>query len=341
MLLSIIMIIHNINTKEKVFIIAEIGNNHEGNFSLAEEMICLAAESGADAVKFQTIVPEKLVSLKQVDRINQLKKFQLSYENFKELSLIAEKEGVVFLSTPFDIESALFLNEFLPAFKISSGDNNFFPLIDIVAKTGKPIIMSTGLMTESEVKKSVNFIKRVWEKNKINQELALLHCVSSYPTLIEDANLLSIVELQKISDNVGYSDHTNGIDAAIISIALGARIVEKHFTIDNNYSDFRDHQLSANPNSFREMVFKIRQTEKLLGNNSINPRNKEIENKPYLRRSIVAKYDLPKSHVILPEDLDWVRPGKGLSPGNEKKIIGKKLKNSIKAGEIIKYNTLK
>ena len=176
------MIINSTNTNEKVLIIAEIGNNHEGNFTLAEEMIGLAAEAGSDAVKFQTIIPERLVSVQQTERIKQLKQFQLSYDQFSKLAEVAKNEGVIFLSTPFDIDSALFLNDIVPAFKIASGDNDFFPLIEVIAKTGKPIIMSTGLMNLDEVKKSGLFIKNIWQENQIKQELALLHCVSSYPT---------------------------------------------------------------------------------------------------------------------------------------------------------------
>jgi len=150
------MKIENFNIMEKILVIAEIGNNHEGNYNLAQEMIGKAAEAGADAVKFQTIIPEKLVSIKQQERIAQLQKFQFSYDQFRSLQKTAKQEGVIFLSTPFDCESAQFLEEIVPAYKIASGDNTFFPLIETIAQTGKPIILSTGLITLNEVLQTVN-----------------------------------------------------------------------------------------------------------------------------------------------------------------------------------------
>ena len=334
------MTINNFSTKEKVLIIAEIGNNHEGSYTLAEEKIGLAAEAGADAVKFQTIIPEKLVSVQEKERIQQLKKFQLSYDEFTKLSKMAKKEGVIFLSTPFDLDSAIFLNDIVPAYKIASGDNDFFPLIEVIAKTGKPIIMSTGLANIDEVKQSVKFIKNIWDDQNIDQELALLHCVSSYPTPLENANLLAIRELENIAGIVGYSDHTLGIDAAILSVALGARIIEKHFTIDNNYSDFHDHKLSANPEDFKEMVEKIRLAEKTLGSGIKKPSPEELENRIKIRRSIVAKHDFPTGHKISIDDLDWVRPGDGIRPGEENKVIGKTMKRAFIAGEKIELEFL-
>jgi len=334
------MKIGNIDTKEKVFIIAEIGNNHEGNYALAEEMIILAAEAGADAVKFQTIIPERLVSLQQEKRIHQLKKFQLSYNEFDKLAKVAKNQDVIFLSTPFDIDSALFLNKLIPAYKVSSGDNNFFPLIKVIAETGKPIIMSTGLANIDEVKKSVMFIKNIWDDKQIKRELALLHCVSCYPTSLENANLLAIRELENIADVVGYSDHTLGIEAALTAIAVGARIIEKHFTIANNYSDFHDHQLSANPSDFKEMVDRIRIVENMLGSGKKIPTGSELKAKQNIRRSIVAKHNLPAGHIIKLEDLDWVRQRSGLKQGNEEKVVGKKLQLSIKAGEKLKLSNL-
>ena len=334
------MKIGEINTKEKVLVIAEIGNNHEGSYTLAEEMIGIAVEAGADAVKFQTIIPEKLVSIQQKKRIKQLKKFQLSYDEFTKLSKVAKNEGAIFLSTPFDIDSALFLNELVPAYKIASGDNDFYPLIKVIAEIGKPIIMSTGLMNLDEIEKSVLFIKNIWKKNHNKEELALLHCVSTYPTPLENANLLAINELEQIADIVGYSDHTSGIEAAVLSIAFGARIIEKHFTIDNNYSDFHDHQLSLNPTEFKKMVFQIRIVEKILGSGKKVPTDLELKSKQNIRRSIVANHNLSAGHKIILEDLDWVRPGGGVRPGNEEKLIGKKLNRAMKVGEIIELKNL-
>jgi len=334
------MKINNIDTAEKVFIIAEIGNNHEGSFALAKEMIKRAAEAGADAVKFQTIIPERLVSVQQAERIKKLKKFQLTYEEYRKLSIVAKDEGVKFLSTPFDIASALFLKDIVPAFKIASGDNDFFPLIEVIAKTGKPIIMSTGLANNEEIKKSVLFIKNIWQKNNVSQELALLHCVSSYPTSPENANLLAIRELEQFADVVGYSDHTMGIDAAVLSVAVGARIVEKHFTLDNNYSDFRDHQLSANPKDFKDLVLKVREAEKLMGTCTSFTNRDDEGSRASMRRSIAANKDLCIGHTLSEDDITWLRPGTGYAVGDESKVIGKKVKAPMVKGELIHVDKL-
>ncbi len=335
------MKIANYDTEKKVFIIAEIGNNHEGSYTLAEEMIGKAAEAGACAVKFQTIVPEKLVSISQKDRIEQLKRFQLTYDEFERLNKVAKHENILFLSTPFDIESVHFLNSIVPAFKIASGDNNFLPLIEVIAQTGKPIIMSAGLIDLLEVRKTIDFILNIWNENAIDQDIAILHCVTSYPTALEEANLSAIKELQSLNVTIGYSDHTIGTEAAVLSVALGARIVEKHFTIDKNYSDFRDHQLSADPNEFSQLVERVEIASKLLGQSRKTVQESEKLVMEKIRRSIVARKDLDENTVLTLDDISWVRPGGGLAPGNEKIILGKRLKEKVAVGELITLDNLK
>ena len=326
----------NLGIDSDVLVVAEIGNNHEGSYTLAERMIGVAAEAGAGAVKFQTIIPERLVSPSQNDRVRQLQKFQLSYAQFEGLCRVAEKEGILFLSTPFDIESARFLNAIVPAFKISSGDNNFWALIEEVARTGKPIILSSGLTDLEEIKMTRDFIHNVWREFGIVQDMAVLHCVASYPTLPQEANLLAIRQLRNHLDvTVGYSDHTIGIDAAVLSVALGARIIEKHFTLDKNYSNFRDHQLSADPNDLAQMVKQVKKTVELLGNGEKHLQNGERENLSKMRRSIVASRDLSAGTILEHESLTWLRPGGGLPPGHEVEILGKRLKRFIPAGEYI------
>ncbi len=329
------MKIANFDLNKDILLVAEIGNNHEGSYALAEEMISLAARAGAGAVKFQTIIPEKLISLSQKERIEQLKRFQFTYDEFERLSNVAKKENVLFLSTPFDIESAKFLEPLVPAYKIASGDNNFYPMIEVIAKTGKPIIMSTGLMKFEEIKSSVDFINNVWKENGIKQDLAVLHCVASYPTPPDQANLLSIKQLQELNVTVGYSDHTLGIQAAVLAIALGARIIEKHFTIDKNYSDFHDHQLSADPEEFALLVQKTKEALELLGRKDKSIQEKEKELIKKLRRSIVAKRDLAKDEIISRENIVWTRPGDGIPPGQEHLVVGKKAKQDIKKGAMI------
>ena len=335
------MKIGTLDTKDNVFTIAEIGNNHEGSYALAEEMIGLAAESGADAVKFQTIIPEKLVSSLETQRIKQLRRFQLTYGEFEKLEKVATNENVIFLSTPFDINSALFLNGLVLAFKIASGDNDFFPLIEIIARTGKPIIMSTGLMEIEEVRKSADFIRRIWQENGIIQELALLHCVSIYPTPHSEVNLLAIKQLEGIVRTVGYSDHTLGIEAAVLSVALGAKIIEKHFTLDKNHSDFRDHGLSADPEEMRELVHRVRCASQYLGNGKKVVFDDEKKIIKENRRSIVAARDLSVGHGITMDDLNWVRPADGLSPGSERQLLGKSLSRVLKKGEKILLKDIK
>lgn len=324
-----------IDTEKRVMIIAEVGNNHEGSYTLAEELIGRAAEAGADAVKFQTIVPERLVSVQQTARIEQLNKFKFSYEQFASLKSVADSEGIAFLSTPFDIESAHFLNSIVPAFKIASGDNTFFPLLEAIATTGKPIIMSAGMTELREIQASKEYIESVWQREGIASELALLHCVVSYPTPPEEANLLAIRALHSLGCTVGYSDHTIGVQAAVLSVALGARIIEKHFTIDNHYSAFRDHQLSANPADLRELVQRVREAELLLGQEAKHVQTAEAGNVVPVRRSIVAARDLPQGHLLQREDISWVRPGGGLAPGKESEILGKVLNRAVQHGEQI------
>lgn len=318
------------NLAQKVLVVAEIGNNHEGSFSLAEELVERAVEAGVGAVKFQVIVPEKLISPLQKERIQQLKKFQLSYAQYEKLSQLAQKLGVLFLATPFDLESAEFLAPLVPAFKIASGDNTFYPLLEKIISFGKPIILSSGLLDLDGLIKVRDFI---YQTNK-EAELAVLHCVSSYPVPPEQANLAAISQLkQKLQCMIGYSDHTIGIDAAMMAVALGARIIEKHFTIDNNYSDFRDHKLSSNPEEMASLVRKIKTVEALLGNGDKKVESCEQASLQAARRSIVAKRDLEKGEMIGWNDIDWLRPGGNLAPGQEHLVLNKVLTQSIKKGE--------
>lgn len=318
-----------------ILVVAEIGNNHEGKYELAEEMVRLAAKAGAGAVKFQVIVPERLVSPADKDRIRQLEKFRLSYDDFARLHEVAEREGVLFLATPFDIDSARFLNNLVPAFKIASGDNNFFPLVDVIARTGKPIILSSGLSDMEQIAGIRDFIQDIWRECGINQEMAVLHCVASYPTPREEANLLAIRQLQGLGLTVGYSDHTIGIEAAVLAAALGARIIEKHFTLDKNYSDFRDHQLSADPGEMAWLVARVKEVAALLGTGKKVPQPSEKATESAVRRSIVARHDLRQGTILRWEDLHWLRPGGGLAPGHEAELVGKRLTRFISSGEYI------
>ena len=214
-------------------------------------------------------------------------------------------------------------------------------LIDIIAQTGKPIILSAGLIDIEQIIEIKDFIKRIWRKHGITQELAVLHCVSSYPTHLHEANLLAIRQLQdRLKLTIGYSDHTLGIEAAILSVVLGARIIEKHFTLDKHHSDFHDHQLSADPKELSLMVRRIKETIKLLGNGEKNIQNNEKNMILKVRRSIVASHYLTKGAVLQHGDITWLRPGGGLPPGQEKEIIGKRIKRFIRSGEYILISDL-
>ena len=336
------MNIGDFNTDKKVLVIAEIGNNHEGDYSLAEEMIGRAAETGVGAVKFQTIVPDKLVSIRKEERIEQLERFRLSYDEFERLSKVAQKENILFLSTAFDIESARFLEHLIPAFKIASGDNNFYPLIEIVAGFGKPIILSCGLADLIQVNYTKAFIEKLWSDLGVSMEMAVLHCVASYPVPTSDANLGVIRTLERELGCVcGYSDHTLGIEAAVLSVGAGARIVEKHFTLDKNFSDFRDHQLSADPKEFERLVERIREAEELMGSGAKVLLECEKDSKMAVRRSIVAARNLVKGEILQYDDITWVRPGRGIPPGQESQVLGRAVRRSVNLGEAITLDILK
>jgi len=325
------------DTDREVLVIAEIGNNHEGSYALAEELIGRAAGAGAGAVKFQAIIPDKLVSPSDKARLAQLQRFQLRPEQLERLKVTADREGVLFLATPFALECVPFLNGLVPAFKIASGDNNFFPLLAAVAETGKPVLLSTGMTSLQEIDTAISFFQNAWKDFGIAPPpLAVLHCVVCYPTPPAEANLLAIRTLQQLTGvTVGYSDHTLGIEAAVLAAALGARIIEKHFTIDKNFSEFRDHQLSANPEELREMVERIGEGQLLLGDGGKRVMDCERESLPRVRRSIVAARPIAAGEVISWDDLNWVRLGHGLAPGAEGLLLGRRARSAIPAGEAI------
>lgn len=330
------MIIGGHSVTQKILIVAEIGNNHEGSVARAEDMIALARAAGADAVKFQTFRTERYVTRSDTGRFERLKRFELGEQEFIRLHAAATKLGLIFLSTPFDPDSARFLNSIVPAFKIASGDNNHKPLLEQIAGFNKPIMLSTGLADITAIRKSRAIIERIWKDQRITQSIAVLHCVSSYPVPPAEANLGAIAHLrQELGCIVGYSDHCLGIDAAVVSAALGARIIEKHFTFDKNYSDFRDHQLSASPAEFEQMCRRIRETECLIGRMEKTPQVCEKTNERALRRSIVASRRIPSGSLIELKDLDWIRPGTGLPPGDEFRIVGKRTMRDIAAGEVM------
>ena len=323
------------NTNDATFIIAEVGNNHEGDFGLAREMVHLAADAGVDAVKFQTFSTDQFIAPVDAARFQRMKGFELTHDQFAELGVLARAAGLAFISTPLDMDSAVFLNDHVDAFKIASSDNTFWPLIDYVAATAKPAIISTGLADMDCVQQSVCRIKSRWVADGVAPGLGVLHCVTAYPTPPEHANVAAVRTMINAlpSCDVGYSDHTSGNDAAVVAVALGARIVEKHFTIAHDHSDFRDHQLSADPTEMRELVQRVRMTETLLGSGEVAMAAIERDTAPLVRRSIAARHPLAAGHEVADSDLVWVRPGDGLPPGREHEVIGRRLVAPMAMGD--------
>ncbi len=335
------MKIGDFDTHERVLVIAEIGNNHEGDFAAAEEMLHLAAEAGADVVKFQAIVPEHLVPPSQPERLAQLKRFELHPDQFAMLKTEADRAGVLFMCTPFDLPGVAMLDPLVPAFKVSSSDNDFFPLLEAVARTGKPVVLSSGLADLDAVRRSVDAIRAVWRETGTGGDpVAVLHCAVSYPTPPEEVHLAAISELLTLGVAVGYSDHALGIEAAVLSVAAGARVVEKHFTSDKRHSDFRDHQLSADPAEFRVMVDRIREADMLLGRGRKRVQPTEARAASSVRRSIAAARTLHVGETLSFGDLAWLRGYAGLRPGEEDRVLGRRLLRDVAEGDFLRLEDL-
>ena len=278
----IIIMKNSLISENKTFIIAEIGNNHEGNYILAKKMIVAANKAGADAVKLQHIVPEKFFLKKE--QIKKYKKFQLKDFEIKKLIQFSKKKKILLFWTFFDLESFDKYKKELKLFKISSTDNNFYFFIEKILKEKKPTFISLGLCSNKEINKLVNFINKI-DKNCHNY-VSLLHCNSSYPLKNSEANLSQIQYLKKKYPkfNIGYSDHTTGIDAPICAISLGAKVLEKHFTINKKLSKFRDHSLSADYKDLKIIVEKSKIIHELL-------KNKKFQNtEQYKNRKLYRRY---------------------------------------------------
>lgn len=326
-----------------VYIIAEAGVNHNGSFEIACKLVDAAKQAGADCIKFQTFKAEKLVSRsaqkaeyqkKNTDDGSQqdmLKKLELSYDQFAALKAYCDKIGIAFLSTPFDFESIDYLNTVdMPFWKIPSGEVTNYPYLVALAKTKKPIVMSTGMCTMEEIAEAVAILK-----NNGTDELSLLHCNTEYPTPFEDVNLRAMEHIKaEFGVPVGYSDHTKGIEIPIAAAALGAVIVEKHFTLDKNMEG-PDHKASLEPWELAQMVSTIRNVEKALGDGRKKPSKSEEKNKPIARKSIVAQRSIQKGELLTEENLTVKRPGEGISPMLWEQVIGSKAIRDFKADEMI------
>lgn len=324
--------------KNKVLIIAEIGNNHEGSFKLAKKLIEKAAKAGVDAVKFQTFRTEDYVNDRDQKRYKRLKKFELSKKEFYKLSKFAKSKKLIFISTPFDIQSAIDLNKCVDYFKISSGDNNYYPLIEKVLSFKKPIIISTGLLDNQGI---VDLLRKIKKEKFPMKKVFLLHCVSDYPVTDKEANLISIKYLRdKFKINIGYSDHTLGMEASILAVAYGAKIIEKHFTIDKNYSNFRDHKLSADPKEMFKLVNSVRKSSAMIGMYTKKISKNEKKNLKSMRRSFYAKVQINKGEKITMDKIKLVRPFNFFSSNKLKNILNKKTKTLIKKSQPIYIKSL-
>lgn len=326
-----------------VYIIAEAGVNHNGSIELAKELVDIAKSSGADCVKFQTFKSENLVSnatqkaeyqiraTGDTSQKDMLKKLELSYDEFLELKNYCDKVGICFLSTPFDFDSIAFLNMIdMPFWKIPSGEVTNFPYLIALAKTGKPIIMSTGMCEMDEIEMAVH----VLQENGAG-DIKLLHCNTEYPTPFEDVNLSAMIEMQKkFNVEIGYSDHTEGIEVAIAAVALGATVIEKHFTLSREMEG-PDHKASIEPDGLAAMVSGIRNIEKAIGDGKKKVSASEKKNKIIVRKSIVAGRKIKKGEIFTEENITVKRPGKGISPIHWNKVLGSKAVRDFEKDELI------
>lgn len=327
----------------KVIIIAEAGVNHNGDFENAKKLILAAANAGADYVKFQTFKADKLVSkdaqkaeyqkanLKEDGdtQYDMLKKLEMSEAWHYDLIKYANECGIKFLSTGFDEDSIDFLDSLnIDLFKVPSGEITNKPYLEHIAKKGKPIVISTGMSNLEEIKDAVGVI----QNHKITKNLiTILHCNTEYPTPMQDVNLLAMNTIQnELGIQVGYSDHTIGIEVPIAAVALGAVLIEKHFTLDRNMVG-PDHLASINPEELKQMVISIRNIELAISGNGVKEASEsEKKNINIARKSVHLKNDLSSGHIINIHDLIMKRPGDGISPMQVHKIIGKKILLDLK-----------
>ena len=341
----------------KIFIIAEAGVNHNGDSKLAFRLVDKAKEAGADAVKFQTFKSEQLVSrnvaLAQYQKDNMpearenqyqmLKRLELSFDNFKRIKEYCGKKDIIFLSTPFDYESADFLEEIVPLYKISSGDLTNLPFLEYIARKNKPVILSTGMSTLSEVKEAVAAIQKNQKSISASpySPLILLHCTTNYPCPYAEVNLGA---MQTLRDTfglpVGYSDHTLGIEISIAAAALESTVIEKHFTLDRNMKG-PDHKASIEPDELKAMVKAIRNIEESLGDGIKRQTEKELEIMGAIRKGLVAARDLKENEIIQRDMFTIKRPVYGIQPFELKKVIGLRLKRDKKEDESLVWEDFK
>ncbi len=333
----------------KTFVIAEAGVNHNGSVELAEKLIVEAKKSGADAVKFQTFKAEKVVVKgtskalyqKKVTnpdetQLDMLKKLELKKEDFKHLKSVCSKHKIMFLSTPYNYEDVELLCELeVEAIKLASMHLVELPFLKYVAQKDLPIILSTGMATIGEIDDAINTITDAGNTN-----IVLLQCTTDYPTKPDEANLSVIHTFESIYPfPIGYSDHTEGYLASCLAVGYGAKLLEKHFTLNRNMKG-PDHLSSLDPKQFSEFVKQVRLIEKLIGNKIKKPTKSELLNKVSMRRSLVLLKDKNKGETIEEKDLDFSRPGTGIPVNELPNIVGRKLNKTLKKGTVLRYDDI-
>ena len=335
---------NNISQGSPCFIIAEAGVNHNGDIKKAKKLIDLAHDAGADAIKFQSFNSEKLVAPScrkaeyQVNEKNNeshlamLRKFQLTKNETKKLFNYCKNKDIIFLSTPYDEENIDFLEKLnVPAFKVSSPDIVNVPLIRSIGKKGKPVIISTGTAELDEINFAVDIIEKTG-----NTSIIILHCISAYPTMISDVNLNVIRALIDLYDYpIGFSDHTMDIEISLAAVAMGACVIEKHFTLDKN-DDGPDHASSLDPNELFNLVRYIRNIEKAKGDSKKVLTAEVLKNKEIGERKVFFIKDLNKGKIIKHEDITGLRNDIGVSIKYYDSIVGKKIKTEVKSGDLLR-----
>lgn len=326
---------YTIGDNNPCFIIAEAGSNHNGDINQAKRLVDIAVEAGVDAVKFQTFTGDKLFS-KSHPANEIVKKYEFKLEWHKEIKEYCDSKEIMFMTTPFQKDAVDLLEELgTEAYKVASGDMDYYSLLDYISNTGKPVILATGMSYMDEVKGAVSRIKQ-----GNTQEIAVLHCISNYPPKDDDINLNVIKTMKEELDMpIGFSDHSMGITVPIAAVAIGANIIEKHFTISRELEGM-DHFYALEPQELKRMVEEIRKVEKAMGNGAKVPVKAEYAERHYARRGIIAACNLKADDVIEEKHLDYVRPVNGIESKYYKEVIGRKVNKDIKEDEAIRWEDL-
>lgn len=330
----------------KVLIIAEAGVNHNGDINLAKEMIDLAKSAGVDIVKFQTFKSENLVTKNaamaayQVENTGEensqlamLKKLELKESDFKELQSYCNQKGIKFFSTGFDLDSLAFLKTLnMGLWKVPSGEITNLPYLEFIGKCNEQVILSTGMANMDEIEAAIKvLINSGTDKKKIS----VLHCNTDYPTRYEDVHLNAMKTMrEKLGVEIGYSDHTPGVEISVASVALGATVIEKHFTLDKNLPG-PDHKASLDPEELKALVVQIRNIEKAMGRSEKVPSEREVKNIKVARKSIVAKSAIKAGETFTAENLTTKRPGTGISPMKWYEVLGTKAQKDYQEDDVI------